>query len=64
MKSDQTQMRRAVAQFIFGQLQIVGATAGFILLVTTGISTATILTVTAAGVVTLTSRFLFWRRKQ
>ena len=42
--------RRALAQIVLGQAQIVAAVTGLVLLVTTGLSPATLATVATAGV--------------
>jgi len=51
--------RLAVLRFIFGQAQIIGATAGLVFLVQTGISPLTIWTVVITGLATLVSRLMF-----
>ncbi len=53
---------RARLQFVFGQLQIMGATAGLLLLVAQGISKPTVIVAGVTLVITLVSRLVFSRR--
>lgn len=50
--------KRAWAQLVLGQVQMIGATAGLYLLLTTGINSLTTAVVGATAVVTVTSRVL------
>ena len=51
--------RRAVARLIFGQLQIMGATATLVFLIQTGVSKLTVWAAVIAALLTLTSLILF-----
>jgi hypothetical protein len=55
--------RRAVAQYVFGQIQVIGAIVGLCLLVADGPTAMTIIVIAATLVVSLTSRLLFHRGK-
>lgn len=55
------QVKRAWLRLLFGQLQIIGATAGLVLLFQTGVNAWTIGVVAATGVVSIISRLLFRR---
>jgi hypothetical protein len=54
---------RAVIRFIFGTLQIAGATVALVFLVETGPSKFTIGCVTITGAITLVSRLLFRKER-
>ena len=52
-------MKQGLAQLLFGQAQIIGATVGAYFLITTGASRMTIAAVGITGVISIMSRVLF-----
>lgn len=52
-------MKRGIAQLLFGQAQVIGATVGVYFLITTGAGRMTIAAVVVTGVISITSRVLF-----
>src|SRR5688500_7482434 len=54
-----SERRRAWCQLLIGQAQIIGATAGFILLLKTGVTNLTLAVIGATLMVSLVSRFYF-----
>ena len=53
------QRRRAVLRIVLGQLQIIGATVGLLLLLGTGVSGWTAGVITGTGLISLVSWLLF-----
>lgn len=51
--------KRALFRLVLGQLQIIGATAGFYLLMTTGASQKTVIVVGTTLIISITSRIIF-----
>jgi hypothetical protein len=56
-----SERRWGIARIFLGQAQIIAATAGFVLLVYTGMSIPTVAAISVAGLLLLTSRLLFRR---
>lgn len=54
---------RAGLQFVFGQLQIIGATAGLVLLLTAGVRKPTVIVAGLTFVIMLVSRLIFHEGK-
>jgi hypothetical protein len=63
-QNERKQRRRARIQLLLGLLQLFGATAGVVLLITTGASVWTLAVVGATMCVTVLSRTWFPRRRQ
>ena len=51
--------KRGVVRLVLGQLQIIGATVGFFLLLQTGVSEWTVGVIAATAIVSVTSRLVF-----
>ena len=61
--TDCQRCNRAWLRLIFGQLQIIGATAGLYLLIETGVSRETTIVVGATLLVSICSRLVFSRKR-
>jgi hypothetical protein len=57
------QRQHAVFRLVLGQLQIMGATAGLVLLLNTRVTRQTIIVVGTSLVMSIASRIIFWSRR-
>ena len=57
--ASRNQRKRGVVRLVLGQLQVIGATIGLLLLLQTGVSEWTVGVIAATALVSLTSRLVF-----